>query len=211
LRQDSDVTGHRYLGELVELEPGRPTVMKLACEIRNHSVDVHKVKYVFYLICTASSKGSPPGYQMVLRYGTVTYAPTELLSYAVPRYIVVKHANSSSFHFWPRYLIRQPYPNHLPSFNLFSFKFLSLAGGVVAGASAAGIGVKMIGASVAVGAGAAVGGGGSRSVNCRSGDGSPTGTVMIDSTPLMVTVIDVLDFVGREQYPISTQFRPPMP
>jgi hypothetical protein len=90
-------------------------------------------------------------------------------------------------------------------------RLLSLAGGVVAGGSAAGIGVKIIGGSVAVGAGAAVGGGGSKSVNCKSGDGSPTGTVIIDSTPLMVTVMDVLDFVGREQYPISTQFRPPLP
>jgi hypothetical protein len=81
----------------------------------------------------------------------------------------------------------------------------------VAGASAAGIGVKMIGASVGVGAGPTVGGGGNRSVNCRSGVGNPTGTVMTDSIPLTVTVMDVLDFVGREQYPISTQLSPPLP
>jgi hypothetical protein len=71
--------------------------------------------------------------------------------------------------------------------------------------------VNIIGASVGVRAGPAVGGGGSKSDSCKSEVGSPTGTVMTDSIPLTVTVIDVFAFVGREQYPISTQFRPSAP
>jgi hypothetical protein len=69
--------------------------------------------------------------------------------------------------------------------------------------------VKTIGASV--GPVPIVGGAGRRSVICRSGVGKPAATVMTVSVPLTVTVIDVLDFEGREQYPISTQFRPPSP
>jgi len=85
--------------------------------------------------------------------------------------------------------------------------------------STPGIGVNTTGASgvvaVAIGIGAGLNSGtpafGSTPGPTSAGVGKPTGIMMVLSTPLTVMTMEVLDRVGREQYPISTQLRPSLP
>jgi hypothetical protein len=101
-------------------------------------------------------------------------------------------------------------PIHLPSFAFISSTSLALT----LGGAGVCCGVESIGAApgklVNWMPGTSVMGGANGS-GAVSPVGNPTPTLITVGVPLTVIVVAVLDLDAREQYPISTQLRPPFP